>query len=95
MAAKKLKTLDVRSRQEWREWLAARHASEAEIWLVFHKRHTAQESISYDDAIDEALCFGWVDSLVKRLDLDRYGASSHRGGRTAGGPPSIDGGTRS
>ncbi len=72
MAMKKLKTLEVRGRQQWRKWLQENHASVAEIWLVFHKRHTERESIRYDDAIDEALCFGWVDSLVKRLDDDRY-----------------------
>ena len=72
MAVKKLKTLTVRGLQQWREWLEAHHAAEDEIWLVFPKRHTLAQSISYDDAIEEALCFGWVDSLVKRLDDDRY-----------------------
>src|SRR5207249_456884 len=43
-----------------------------EIWLMFPKRHTAEESISYDAAVEEALCFGWIDSLVRRLDDDRY-----------------------
>jgi uncharacterized protein YdeI (YjbR/CyaY-like superfamily) len=72
MAAKSYKTLDVRSRGEWRSWLQEHHDTAAEIWLVFHKRHTAQACISYDDAVEEALCFGWVDSLIKRLDDDRY-----------------------
>lgn len=72
MPTKSLKTLDLRSRDKWRSWLEAHHDSEAEIWLVFHKRHSAQQSISFDDAIDEALCFGWVDSLVRRLDDERY-----------------------
>jgi uncharacterized protein YdeI (YjbR/CyaY-like superfamily) len=72
MSAKSLKTLDVRSRRLWRKWLENNHASESEAWLVFHKQHTGEKSISYGDAIDEALCFGWVDSLVKRLDDDRY-----------------------
>src|SRR4029450_8682321 len=48
------------------------HASQSEVWLIFHKRHTRVESIDYGDARDEALCFGWVDSLVKRLDDRRY-----------------------
>jgi uncharacterized protein YdeI (YjbR/CyaY-like superfamily) len=43
-----------------------------EIWLVFHKRHTGMKNIPYEDSIEEALCFGWVDSLVRRLDDDRY-----------------------
>jgi len=72
MPAKSLKTLEVSTRQRWRKWLEEHHDSVAEIWLVFHKRHTGRKSISYDDALDEALCFGWIDSLVKRLDDDRY-----------------------
>jgi uncharacterized protein YdeI (YjbR/CyaY-like superfamily) len=72
MPAKKLKTLDVSSRGRWRKWLQKHHGAEAEIWLVIYKKHTAKQSISYDDALDEALCFGWVDSLVRRLDDDRY-----------------------
>jgi uncharacterized protein YdeI (YjbR/CyaY-like superfamily) len=48
------------------------HASESEVWLVFYKAHTKQPSIEYKDALDEALCFGWIDSLIKRLDDDRY-----------------------
>src|SRR5207244_10390985 len=72
ISAGKLKTLDVRSRQRWRKWLEQHHDSESVIWLVFHKRHTNVKSISLGDAIDEALCFGWVDSLVKRLDDERY-----------------------
>jgi uncharacterized protein YdeI (YjbR/CyaY-like superfamily) len=72
MPVKNLKTLDVRTRRAWRNWLQKNHASESEVWLVFHKRHTDETSILYSDAIDEALCFGWVDSLVKRLDEDRY-----------------------
>src|SRR5262249_13147518 len=51
---------------------AEHHDAESEIWLVFHKRHTGVGSIAYRDALDEALCFGWVDSLVKRLDDRRY-----------------------
>jgi uncharacterized protein YdeI (YjbR/CyaY-like superfamily) len=72
MLAKNLRTLDVRSRQQWRNWLQKHHDSESVIWLVFHKRHTTEKSISYDDSVEEALCFGWIDSLVKRLDDDRH-----------------------
>lgn len=42
------------------------------MWLIFHKRHTGQPSIAYEDAVDEALCVGWIDSLIKRLDDARY-----------------------
>lgn len=72
MPSKSLKTLDVPTSDQWRTWLAKHHASESEIWLVFHKIHTGRPSISYPDAVDEALCFGWVDSLIRRLDDERY-----------------------
>ena len=67
-----MKTLLVQTVDEWRGWLEKHHASETEVWLVFHKLHTGVGSIDYKDALDEALCFGWVDSLVKRLDDQRY-----------------------
>lgn len=67
-----MKTLLVRTLEEWRDWLTEHHASTPEVWLLFHKRHTGLASIQYADARDEALCFGWVDSLVKRLDDRRY-----------------------
>jgi uncharacterized protein YdeI (YjbR/CyaY-like superfamily) len=63
-----MKTLRVQSAGEWRAWLDEHHASASEVWLVFYKRHTGVASIAYKDALDEALCIGWVDSLVKRLD---------------------------
>ncbi len=72
MSAKPIETLDVRSRQEWRKWLKEHYDSESEIWLVFHKRHTGITCISYNDAVEEALCFGWIDSIVRRLDDARY-----------------------
>ena len=64
--------LDVRTREQWRRWLANHHASSTGIWLVRHKQHTGIKSMPYEDLVCEALCFGWVDSLVKRLDNDRY-----------------------
>lgn len=67
-----MKTFDPRNCEQWQEWLAKHHDSESEVWLVFYKRHTGRPSIAYDDAVDEALCFGWIDSLIKRLDNDRY-----------------------
>ena len=63
---------EVRSRSEWRKWLERNHASSSGIWLVFFKEHTGVKSISYQESLDEALCFGWIDSLIKRLDADRY-----------------------
>ena len=64
--------LDVRSRQQWRTWLGKHHASSPGVWLVFYKDHTGVKSIPYEDSVREALCFGWIDSLIKRLDDDRY-----------------------
>jgi uncharacterized protein YdeI (YjbR/CyaY-like superfamily) len=67
-----MKTFLARTPAEWRDWLAEQHDAASEVWLVFHKKHTGVASIAYGDALDEALCFGWVDSLVKRLDDRRY-----------------------
>ena len=67
-----MKTLHVTERGEWREWLASHHGSETKIWLVFHKTHTGVTSISYGAAVEEALCFGWIDSIIRRIDEDRY-----------------------
>lgn len=65
-------TLYVRNRRQFRRWLRANHARKSEIWLIYYKRHTGRERIPYDDAVEEALCFGWIDSTVKRLDVSRY-----------------------
>jgi uncharacterized protein YdeI (YjbR/CyaY-like superfamily) len=72
MMAANLIQLDVRTRDDWRRWLATHHASSPGVWLVRHKRHTGVESMPYEDVVREALCFGWIDSLIKRLDEDRY-----------------------
>jgi uncharacterized protein YdeI (YjbR/CyaY-like superfamily) len=72
MSTKNRKLLDVGTRSQWRSWLEAHFDSESEIWLVFHKRHTDTGSITYDDSVEEALCFGWIDSIILRLDDDRY-----------------------
>ena len=67
-----LMTLEIRTRQGWRTWLAKHQASSPGVWLVFYKGHTRVKSISYEDSVREALCFGWIDSLIKRLDDQRY-----------------------
>lgn len=72
MPRQHFKTFDVQSRQQWRKWLEQHHDSENVVWLIFSKCHAGQTSLGYEDAIEEALCFGWVDSLVKRLDDNRY-----------------------
>ena len=70
--AAELNILEFRDRSQWRTWLGKHHASSAGVWLVFHKEHTGATSIPYEESVREALCFGWIDSLVKRLDDDRY-----------------------
>jgi uncharacterized protein YdeI (YjbR/CyaY-like superfamily) len=67
-----LMTVRVTSRRQWRAWLTKHHTSSPGVWLVFHKARTGVKSIPYEDMVREALCFGWIDSLVKRLDDDRY-----------------------
>ena len=67
-----LEFLDVRTRAKWRAWLAKHHKSSRGVWLVFHKADTGVKSLPYEDFVREALCFGWIDSLVKRLDDDRF-----------------------
>lgn len=67
-----MKTFLATTLDRWREWLTEHHDSESEVWLIFPKVHTGMASIAYTDALDEALCFGWVDSLIKRLDDRRY-----------------------
>jgi uncharacterized protein YdeI (YjbR/CyaY-like superfamily) len=65
-------TLDIRNGQQWRSWLRKHHAASPGVWLVFHKDHTGVKSVAYEEAVRHALCFGWIDSLIKRLDEDRY-----------------------
>ena len=69
MALKNLPTLDPQTRGSWREWLAANHTASPGVWLTFLK---PKSSMTYNDSVEEALCFGWVDSLIKRIDDERY-----------------------
>ncbi len=68
----KNKLLHVTNRQEWRAWLNKHYKSENEIWLVYYKKHTGLPRIPYNEAVEEALCFGWIDSTVKTIDEDRF-----------------------
>lgn len=61
------KTLYVTNRKAWRSWLAEHHKTEKEIWLVYYKKNSKKRSIPYNDAVEEALCYGWIDSTVKRI----------------------------
>src|SRR5262245_5210079 len=66
------KTLYVTSREEWRAWLTEHYQSETEVWLIYYKKHTGRPRITYDDAVEEALCFGWIDSIGKRMDDEKF-----------------------
>ena len=61
-----------KSRKAWRTWLEKHHASSAGTWLVYAKKHTGLASLTYNDAVEEALCFGWIDSKIKPIDDDFY-----------------------
>lgn len=60
-----------KSRDEWRAWLDKNHGASQGVWLVFAKKHTGLATVSYDEAVQEALCFGWIDSLMRSID-DRF-----------------------
>jgi uncharacterized protein YdeI (YjbR/CyaY-like superfamily) len=60
-----------KTRAEWRRWLERHHATAPGVWFVFYKKGTGKARVSYDDAVEEALCFGWVDSVGRALDEDR------------------------
>jgi len=66
------KTLYVPTRAAWRKWLAKNHDRAAEIWLIYPKKNSGEPRVSYDDAVEEAICFGWIDGLVKPIDEKRY-----------------------
>jgi uncharacterized protein YdeI (YjbR/CyaY-like superfamily) len=66
------KLLYVTNRDEWRNWLKKHYRSEREVWLVYYKKHSGKPRIPYNDAVEEALCFGWIDNTVKSIDEDRY-----------------------
>ena len=57
-----------KNRNEWRSWLKKNHDKESEIWLIFYKVKINKKSIKYDGAVEEALCYGWIDSIVRRID---------------------------
>jgi uncharacterized protein YdeI (YjbR/CyaY-like superfamily) len=70
--AKTTRQLYLTSRGDWRAWLEENHAAAKEVWLVYYKKHTGKPTIPYDDAVEEALCFGWIDGLVRSIDDERY-----------------------
>lgn len=67
-----LDTFYPKSQEEWREWLKKNHLKKQSIWLIYYKTSTKIPSITWSDAVDEALCFGWIDSTKKTIDNKRY-----------------------
>lgn len=65
-------TIFCKNSAEWRAWLEQHHAIEKDIWLIYYKKHTKKETIFYSEAVDEALCFGWIDSIAKSIDDETY-----------------------
>src|SRR5256885_3438097 len=65
-------TLYVKGRREWRAWLARHHQTASEIWLIYYKKESGRPRIPYNDAVEEALCYGWIDSILKPIDSRRY-----------------------
>lgn len=64
------KTLYARNRSDWRKWLSKNHAVEKDIWLLFFLKESGKPHVSYNEAVQEAICFGWIDSTVKKVGPD-------------------------
>jgi uncharacterized protein YdeI (YjbR/CyaY-like superfamily) len=69
--ASRYKHVTVDSRARWRRWLEANHGQTESVWLVHYKKHTGRKYVPYGELVEEALCFGWIDGLVKTVDADR------------------------
>lgn len=67
-----MKTFYAKDRKTWREWLAKNHDKESEVWLIYYKKSTEIPFVSYNDAVEEALCFGWIDSTQRPRDKESY-----------------------
>lgn len=67
-----MEELYLKTRSSWRRWLQQNHAASNGVWLVFYKKQTEKPTLNYNDAVEEALCFGWIDSLIKKRDDESY-----------------------
>ena len=65
-------TFTPRDGAEWRAWLSENHATQGEVWVVYFKQDSGQTGIDYESSVQEALCFGWVDSIIQKIDEQRY-----------------------
>ena len=64
--------LYVMNREDWRKWLKKNYDVKKEVWLIYYRKHSGRPSISYDESVEEALCFGWVDSIIKKIDDEKF-----------------------
>jgi uncharacterized protein YdeI (YjbR/CyaY-like superfamily) len=69
---KRLKFLQFSTRAEWRVWLEEHHTKEREAWLLHYKKGAGKNSLTYEEAVEEALCFGWIDGLLQSLDAEKF-----------------------
>ncbi len=67
-----MKTQYFKSSEEWKNWLDTNYEKESELWLIYYKKHTKKASIPYEESVKLALAYGWIDSLIKKLDEDKY-----------------------
>lgn len=72
MISKDSDTFYPSSKDEWRLWLKNNHSTQKSVWVIFYKKKSQIPSISWSDAVDEALCFGWIDSVKKTIDTEKY-----------------------
>ena len=67
-----MKQVYAKNRPEWRQWLEENHKKEKEIWLVYYKKSSGKPSVAYTESVEEAICFGWIDGIVKKIDEETY-----------------------
>ncbi|WP_379992740.1 YdeI/OmpD-associated family protein [Dyadobacter subterraneus] len=72
MSEKDLKTFCPESRHQWRRWLEENHDRERSVWVIFYKNKSNLPTITWSEAVDEALCFGWIDSIAKPIDEEKF-----------------------
>jgi uncharacterized protein YdeI (YjbR/CyaY-like superfamily) len=61
-----------KNRNDFRKWLEKNHDKQKELWILFYKVHTKKKSLRYAEAVEESLCFGWIDGIVKRIDDEKH-----------------------
>jgi uncharacterized protein YdeI (YjbR/CyaY-like superfamily) len=72
MPEKQIATFTPQNKEEWRAWLQQNHLKAESVWLIYFKKHTGLPTVSWSDTVDQALCFGWIDSLVRPIDEEKF-----------------------